>query len=411
MKPRILQLIDSFDEGGSERQALELTRLLYDTGKYEVYLASLKADGILRANVDDLNLGEIPSYSLKSFHDRNTVTQLRRFIHYLRKSRIDLLHTHDFYTNVFGMAAGFLAGVKVRIASRRETGGMRRTTQQRAQRLTYAFAHRIVANSESVRRKLIEEGINQKRITVIHNGLNPERVRAPLNVSREGMLKGSSVQGLVDVFHTAAAHLPKHFVTIIANMRHDVKDYPTFLRAAHHVSKAVPDVGFLLAGEGELKESIKQLASHLGIAGNTFLLGRCENIAQLLNVSEVCVLSSRAEGFSNSILEYMAAARAVVATDVGGAREAIIEGETGYLVPSGDDEMMAERIISLLRDPAKSRLLGERGRRVVEEKFSPRALLQNTSTLYEELLCNPGRTGSVSDRDGSPTLKADLRLN
>src|SRR5258705_6196010 len=140
MKLRILQLIDSFDQGGSEQQAFELTRLLDDCGKYEVFLASLKADGVLRSSIQNLKLGDVPSYPLQSFYDRNAVTQLRRFVHHLRVSRIDLLHTHDFYTNVFGMTAGLLAGVKVRIASRRETNGLRSAGQERLQRLAYSLA-------------------------------------------------------------------------------------------------------------------------------------------------------------------------------------------------------------------------------------------------------------------------------
>ncbi len=391
MKARILQLVDSFDEGGSERQALELTRLLHDGGKYEVYLASLKPEGMLRASIEHLNLGDIPSYPLNRFYDPNAITQLRRLVDHLRSSRIDLLHTHDFYTNIFGMMAGFLAGVKVRIASRRETDGMRSTAQRQAQRLAYSFAHQIVANSESVRRKLVEEGVNGKRITVIHNGLNFQRVM-PVNVPRDEALNSLGVRGAGE----GSNRFPKQFVTIVANMRHEVKDYPMFLRAAQRVSKAVPEVGFLLAGEGELQESIKQLAAQLEIAGSTFLLGRCDNIAQLLNVSDVCVLSSKAEGFSNSILEYMAAARPVVATDVGGAREAISEGENGYIVPSGNDELMAARIVSLLRDPAKARSMGEQGRRVVEEKFSSRRLIQNTEALYEKLLAKPVKIGSIN---------------
>src|SRR5687768_8816877 len=392
VKPRILELVDSFDEGGSERQALELTRLLHDSGRYEVYLASSKPEGVLRASIEGLNLGEVPSYPLKSFYDRNAVVQLRRFCNYLRSSRIDLLHTHDFYTNIFGMTAGFLAGVRVRIASRRETSGMRSTAQRRAQRLAYSLAHQVVANSESVRLTLVGEGVNGKQITVIHNGVNLQRVLAPVNVSREDALQALGVPRAGE-----GLPAPKHLVTIVANMRHEVKDYPMFLRAARRVSNAVPGVGFLLAGEGPLQQSIKQLAVQLEIGGNTFLLGRSTKIAELLNISDVCVLSSKAEGFSNAILEYMAAGRPVVATDVGGAREAISEGESGYTVPPGDDELMAERIISLLRDPAKARLMGERGRRVVEEKFSSRALLQKTEALYERLLTNPVRTGSMGD--------------
>jgi len=276
------------------------------------------------------------------------------------------------------MAAGFLAGVSVRIASRRETTGMRTAGQTQLQRMAYGLAHQIVANSESVRQKLIEEGIKSKRITVIHSGLDPERVAAPPGLSREEMLRAIGVGQLT--------RIPKQFVTIVANMRHEVKDYPMYLRAAQRVSKAIPDTGFLLAGEGELQGSLKELASQLDIAGKTFFLGRSKNIAELLSVSDVCVLSSKAEGFSNSILEYMASGRPVVATDVGGAREVIVENETGYIVPSGNDELMATRIISLLQDPARARLMGERGRRVVEERFSSRVLLQKSAGLYERLL-------------------------
>ena len=159
-----------------------------------------------------------------------------------------------------------------------------------------------------------------------------------------------------------------------------------FLRSARRVKEVVPAAAFLLAGEGELSESLRVMAADLGIGDSTFFLGRCEKIAELLGVSEICVLSSKAEGFSNSILEYMAAARPVVVTEVGGAREVVAEGETGYLVPSGDDALMAERIIALLQDPERARAMGAKGKRVVEEKFSCAAQLSRTESLYDRLL-------------------------
>jgi len=131
---------------------------------------------------------------------------------------------------------------------------------------------------------------------------------------------------------------------------------------------------------------LRGLAGELGISDSTFFLGRCEKVAELLAVSEICVLSSKAEGFSNSILEYMAAGRPVVVTEVGGAREVVAEGETGYLVPSGDDAMMAERLVALLQDPERARAMGVKGKRVVEEKFSCAAQLSRTDSLYDRLL-------------------------
>jgi L-malate glycosyltransferase len=165
------------------------------------------------------------------------------------------------------------------------------------------------------------------------------------------------------------------------------------------VHRAVPEAAFVIAGEGALLGELRALAATLGIEGATFFIGRCQRVAELLSISDVCVLSSRAEGFSNSILEYMAAGCPVVATDVGGAREAMIENETGHLVAAGDDEALAARIISLLRHPERAREMGARGRRIVSEKFSCEAQLERTQNLYERLLAQSKRvaTSKVGD--------------
>lgn len=377
LKPVVLQLIDSFNQGGSERQAIQLTRLLLDGGRFKVRLASLNPAGILRSQAEALNIGDIPSFPLTSFYDKNAIGQLRRLISFLRETRVDILHTHDFYTNVFGMTAGAFARVPVRIASMRETEGMRTTAQQRAQHMAYTLAHKVVANSEAVRSKLIEHGVKDAKIAVVYNGLDSARLIT--DRSRAECLESLGLS-------PDSEGTSRKFVTVVANMRHEVKDYPMFLRAAQLVRHDVADVEFLLAGEGELTDQLRALARELGIETGTHFLGRCENVRELLAVSDVCVLSSKAEGFSNAILEYMAAGRPVVATDVGGAREAIVDGETGYLVESGNHAAMAMRIISLLRDPNMAGTFGERGRRVVDEKFSCEAQLRRTEQLYETTL-------------------------
>jgi glycosyltransferase involved in cell wall biosynthesis len=374
LKPVVLQLIDSFNQGGSERQALQLTRLLHNNGKFDVRLASLSPEGVLRASIADLDLGDIPSFPLKSFYDANAVNQLRKLVGWLKHSQVSIIHTHDFYTNVFGMAGAAVARLPVRIASMRETAGMRTQGQLKLQRIAYGLAHHVVANSEAVRSKLIELGLSEAKVTVIYNGLDTKRLL--WNSSREEARTAIGLHGASD----------KRFVTIVANMRHEVKDYPMFLRAAQRVRQAVPQAGFLLAGEGELSASLQRQATELAIESDVLFLGRCENIAALLSLSDVCVLSSKAEGFSNSILEYMAAGKPVVATDVGGAREVIIEGETGFLIDSDDDQSMAERIIGLLKDPERARAMGNRGREVVAEKFSCDAQLSRTEELYAKLL-------------------------
>lgn len=372
----VLQLINSFHQGGSERQAVQLARLLTESGRHQVHVACLERRGVLLDEALQLGVPQIHEYPLTSFYDRNTVKQLRRLVAYLRVHKIEIIHTHDFYTNVFGITAAALARTRARVASRRETGGMRTRAQKKVEQGVYRLSHSIVANSEAVRRQLIAEGVSTEKIVTVYNGLDLTRLKPVANSGREEVL---GMFGL-------PSDPSRRFVTIVANLRHDVKDHPTFLRAARRVREHVPLSAFVIAGEGRLTDSMRALAAELGLEREVFFTGRCAAVAELLSISDVCVLSSRAEGFSNAILEYMAAGRPVVATDVGGAREAIVEGETGYLVPAGDDELMAARIVALLDDDECARRMGERGRAIVEQTFSCDAQLRSTLALYDQLL-------------------------
>jgi len=374
MKKTVLQFINSFHQGGSERQAVQLTRLLAGSNRYHLQVACLDRNGVLREEIERLGIEEIPEFPLTSFYDLNMLKQLRGFAALMRQRKVDVVHTHDFYTNVFGMMAARLARVPVRLASRRETGGMRTPSQLRVERGVYRFAHAITANAEAVRRQLIAEGVPAHKIVTIYNGLDLERLTPRLSRDEALALFNLPLTGV------------RRFVTIVANLRHDVKDHPMFLRAARRVHVEVPEAAFVIAGEGELTEKMHALAVELGIEQDVFFTGGCKEVAELLAVSDVCVLSSRAEGFSNSILEYMAAGRPVVATNVGGSSEAVWEGETGYLVAAGDDEAMAARIISLLREPLRASAMGGRGRQKIEEQFSCEAQLENVERLYDGLL-------------------------
>jgi glycosyltransferase involved in cell wall biosynthesis len=375
-KRNILILIGSFEMGGGESQAVLLARLLLEDGRYGVHMACLHRRGALLDEAARLRVGEIPEFPLTSFYNRNMLVQLRRFAEFVKEREIHVAHSQDFYMNIFGIIGAARARVPVRIAFRGETGGWRTPAQNMAERFAFRFAHVVHANSEAVKRHLIENGVPAQKIVTLYNGLDMSRVTPPRGLQRDEAL---AMFGL-------ASERDRRFVTIVANMRHEVKNQEMFLRAAQRVREAVPDAAFILAGEGELTEKLRALAQELGVGRDAFFIGRCENIAALLYISDVCVLSSRAEGFSNSILEYMAAARPVVVTDVGGAREAVVEGETGYLVQSDDDETMAARIVSLLKDPQRGREMGARGRLRVEENFSDAVQLENTQALYERLL-------------------------
>ncbi|MDX2031932.1 MAG: glycosyltransferase [Blastocatellia bacterium] len=374
-------MIDNFWAAGSERQAAQLTRSLIENSRYEVFMACMKAEGNLGQELREIGLTEIPSFPLKTFYHPSTAAQLNRFARLLRKLRIDIVHTHDLYTNIFGITGAWMARVPVRIASRRDTTGCRTPSQELIERQVYKLSHSIVVNADMVRKHLVSLGHQGERIETIYNSFVPERVRS--RHTREDifrLLKLPAENGL-------------QFITIVANMHKPVKDHVSFLRAAQQIRQAVPNARFALAGDGQLREELRGFAKELGLEKEALFLGSCENVAELLSISDVCVLSSLAEGFSNSILEYMGAERPVVATRVGGAAEAIVEGETGFLVPPAQPDLLAARVIELLRDPERANEMGRRGRRIVEQKFTPQAQLDKTERLYDRLL---NRAGSAA---------------
>jgi L-malate glycosyltransferase len=371
--PSVLQIVHGFIEGGSERQMIQMASLLHNSGDFQVHVASLSTGGVLRSEIERLQIPVI-DFPLTSFYDSNMVQQTRRFVSYLKQHQISIVHSHDFYSNIFGMTGAALAGRGGRIASKRETTGTRSLAQRTAERGAFKLAHAVVANAGAVKEHLIEHGVPGDKIVIIYNGLELTRFH----------LNGDASQALQRLNLETIRGRP--VITMVANFEYRVKDHPMLLRTAQRVKTEVPEAVFVIAGEGELRAETEKLAGELGLRESCLFIGRCASVPDLLAASDVCVLSSQAEGFSNSILEYMAAGRAVVATNVGGASEAIVEGETGYLVNAGDDRAMAERLISLLRDPEKRRAMGVNGRRRVEQRFSCETRLKSTTELYQRLL-------------------------
>jgi glycosyltransferase involved in cell wall biosynthesis len=367
LKQSVLQLIGSFHTGGSERQAVQLAKLLTEDGRFRVFVACLNPEGALRAEAERFYDSEIAAFPLTSFYDRNFLHQIRRFRRFLKENQIRLVHSHDFYTNVFGTFAAKTA----RVASKRETGGLRSASQQIIEKQTFRRAARIIANSEAVKNYLIAAGVSGDKISVVYNGLDLSKFKTEFD--RREILRDF---GLPD----------KKLVTIVANLRHAVKNQEMFLRAAQKIREKRENAAFVLAGEGERTAELKKLAGELKIEQDVFFIGRAERVAELLAVSEVCVLASRAEGFSNAILEYLAASRPVVATSVGGAAEVVFDGENGFLVESDDDRKMAEKILFLLENPETAKKYGARGREIVEARFSVEAQLENTIAVYNQVL-------------------------
>jgi glycosyltransferase involved in cell wall biosynthesis len=163
------------------------------------------------------------------------------------------------------------------------------------------------------------------------------------------------------------------------------KDYPTFLRAARELNGKRKDVVFVTVGDGEKLQACKELA---GGVGSIRFLGRRKDVVDIVATFDIGVMSTYTEGISNSIMEYMALRKPVVATDGGGTRELVVDGETGFLVPPGDAAALASRIEYLLDHPDVAKRMGEAGEARLKREFSVTRMVAETVELYESAVAD-----------------------
>jgi len=296
------------------------------------------------------------------------IWRLRREINRLQ---VDIIHTFMVRATILGVLAARGSVCKVILTSRRNIGHWYTPFYVRVFRFLNRITTRIVANSEGAKRAAVDlEGVAESRVDVLYNGVDLSQ------------FSGRPDRSILD-----ALGIPREsrIVGIVANYR-PVKDLPMFLAAASLIAQHDPRAVFLLIGRGPLRASLGELAGALGIAAKVFFTDGVGPVASYLPLMEVGCLSSTNESFSNAILEYMAAGLPVVATDVGGNREAIVDGVTGLLTPVGDAEAFAQAVISLLDDEKLRQAMGTRARERCRERFGMDACIHRLESYYESLV-------------------------
>lgn len=366
-KVRILHIIDSLDIGGTETRCLEIIRGL-DGETFDSHLIYFRG-GALRSQLDELNLThrEIRLGRFASVRFWKGIGSIAR---YIRKSRIDLVQTYGFYSNVPGILAAKVAGVRAIIASRRDMGVFLSPAQRLAEKCLWHFTQYIVVNATAIKRSLLQAGVPAKKLVVIHNGIDVSAFRA---------LSPDSSSA-------------KPIVGMVANFRHQ-KDHATFLDAGALILARRPEVQLMLVGSGPLESDMRRYAAARGIDDRVYFAGQATGAAMrdVIYSLTISVLSSKNnEGLPNVVLESMAARKPVVATDVGGVHEAVSDGETGFLVPPRDPRALAEKVLWLIDHPEGARQMGLRGRQRVEQHFTLTRMEREWSNLYLEALREKG---------------------
>ena len=293
----------------------------------------------------------------------------RKFFHLLRAERVAVIHAHEFTANTYGTLLGRLAGIPV-VAT---VHGKNYVSEQSKRRTAYRFVSRMarmVAVSEDLKQFVVERvGISSRRIKVIYNGVEtPEHFDGPHIQSVKNELNLTKWD---------------HVIGSVGSL-YPVKGQIHLIRALPAILRVYPRTGLVLVGQGDLAEKLKAEAVRIQVEEHVQLLGFRSDIPVVLNLMDVFVLPSLSEGLSMALLEAMAAECPVVATRVGGNVELVEEGVTGYLVPSENSQLLAERVIEFLRNKEKARRFGRRGRERVREKFS----LAGMVDAYQACYCN-----------------------
>jgi glycosyltransferase involved in cell wall biosynthesis len=387
---RIEFVIDHLRVGGAQRHLIELFDQL-DRRRFAPQVSVAKPGGPLTPVIERLGI-PVRTFGLGASLGRpRTATRLVHTARRLRAEHVDIVHGYLYLGNILGVLSGSLAGVPIRLASKRSLDHYARRTQLGATRLANRLADRIVCNAEAVRRCVLEEERPRpEKLVVIPNGIR----------------LGETATSVVPVAITGAPSA-RRLVGTIGRLSWK-KAYGDLLRAAQQVCAECRNVDFVIVGDGPLRPEVERQIAELGLAGRVRLLGEIADARRLLESFDVFVLSSMIEGMPNVLLEAMAAERPVVVTRAGGMPEIVTDERTGLLVPIADPGALARAILRVLRDPAEARRLGRAGRAVVEERYSAEAMGRRYAELYESLLRERalGPTPLRATADAPPVRRA-----
>lgn len=366
--PHVLLVVDQFSRalGGGERVALRLAALLPELG-YNVSMLALHVDPDSPAlsAAPGCPIYVLPLSSTLGMTAFRDAIKLRRF---LRDQQIVLVQTFFESSDLWvGPVAKLLAGTRL-IWSRRDMGILRQPKHSAAYRLMAHLPDKVFAVSEQVRKFTIDvDRVPARRVETLYNGLD---------LARWSSLVRSESDPQAPVIAT------------LGNIRR-VKGHDILIRAAAVVAKRFPGARFNIAGEvldPEFYAELQELAQQLGVSQQVQFVGGVTDLPAFFGDAALFVLPSRSEGFSNAIIEAMAASLPVVATDVGGNAEAVAEGVTGGIVPAEDVDALAAAMLAMLENPERARAMGRAGRLRAEERFTIEAMMKQLTDAYDSLL-------------------------
>ena len=365
LKPRrikVLHLVTSLEVGGAQHgMLLGLPR--FDSDQYEHIVCSIMDRMQMASQFREAGV-EVRSLGLSRKTDIGVVLRLRAL---LKEIRPDVLHTYLLHGNILGRLIGRLVGVPVIIGSER-TIGQARKWGRLATRLTNPLTDAVEVNSEIGGRAIERDlGVPSEKIELVRSGLD---LSVFSSASRRDELRSE--------FGVTA---DQHLIVYMGRLR-TVKGVEFGIRAFATALEQLPNIRMVLAGEGDQRNFLGSLVSELGISEQVEFLGVRNDVPELLGAADSVLMPSLTEGFPRTAIEAMAAGKPVIATNVGGTPEAVIDGETGILVPARDSDALSAAIVRLVGDTDLQARLAQAGRKRAEKNYSVDRYVSRLDELY-----------------------------
>ncbi|MFA5339949.1 MAG: glycosyltransferase [Candidatus Omnitrophota bacterium] len=363
--------VDIFGDwiGGGQRSLMDLAKSLDPERFNPVIVCPEEGKFVDLIRSHSIAVEIVPMGTFKTVNFISWVSTFNKLAGLVKNRKIDLIHVNGLRAAIYcGAVAKYFKIPLVWHVRVPESGGV-------AEKAAYAFAHKIIVNSRAVGKKFANWRGSSDKVTVIYNGINLEEFkpgeRKNKSVAEFGFGENDPLVGIVGELS------PK-------------KGQKYFLEAASKVFRESPQVKFLIVGEehdsGVYKGELIRLADRLKISSSVYFLGFRDDIAGILDSLALLVHCPEREGFGRVVVEAMALKVPVVATNAGGIPEIIKDGVNGFLIPVGDPETLAKTILDILRDKARSGILGEAGRKTVEESFDLKRQIKKIEGIYRELL-------------------------
>ncbi|MGA2408193.1 MAG: glycosyltransferase [Bacteroidales bacterium] len=361
---KILFFTDNLSAGGKERRLTELLKALRSKQDIEFELVTMSNDIHYK---EILDLGINIHYIIRK--SKNDSSVFSRFYKLCKNYRPDIVHCWDSMTAVYLVPACRLLHIKLINGMVFDAPFKQNILNKywlRA-KLTFPFSDIIVANS---RAGLSAYRAPENKSVVIYNGFDFART--------ENLLSEDSIKKQISTDSN-------FIIGMVASYSQKYKDYPTYFKAAQLLLRDRNDITFLAIGNGTDSVESRNLIDKEYI-GHFRLLGKKTGIESFINSMDICVLSTFTEGISNSILEYMALGKPVIATSGGGTNEIVEDGETGFLIGPSNPGELADKMGILLNNVKMREEMGKAGRERIINYFSIDLMIKKYIDLYRDIL-------------------------